>query len=363
MFGLSWSCGTGTGNNLTGCTGTMPAHLDIPWEAARVQRLPKGGILFNEGVGFFVRTAAGTSYRILYTPVSLPSPGASFFATRVTVFSCNNASCSITTALTAQDVTWQRVSEFVSWDLGGSTLNQANPMLSYFLQAGAADASATNSCAGWEPNTDSAADHNLNNYSLLRPTDSSDPRGSFFTVGDMIPLDWNNDHKLDIANRLAPNGTLDPAAPPDYRISAYLNDNRVGIDSFLRLKNENARPLIASGSSPLGAALASFRTWYAGWQPTAAGKDPEWPDRHPSVVLLTDGDDTCGGDPCGQASDLYQMYGVRTFVVAFGAQPVAGGALECAAANGGTIAPYYPQTQQELTDDLAAVYTEAAFPP
>ena len=94
----------------------------------------------------------------------------------------------------------------------------------------------------------------------------------------------------------------------------------------------------------------------------ASAQDPDWTDRHVSVVLLTDGDDTCGGDPCGQASDLYLMYGVRTFVVAFGAQPVAGGAIECAADAGGTVAPCYPQTKQELVDDLTAIYAAAANP-
>jgi hypothetical protein len=48
--------------------------------------------------------------------------------------------------------------------------------------------------------------------------------------------------------------------------------------------------------------------------------------------------------------------------VAFGAQPVAGGAMECAAAAGGTGAPYYPQTEGELTETLNQIYEAAANP-
>ena len=76
--------------------------------------------------------------------------------------------------------------------------------------------------------------------------------------------------------------------------------------------------------------------------------------------MLTDGDDTCDGNPCNRARDLYSHYGVRTFIVAFGAQPVAGGAMECAAAAGGTGAPYYPQTEGELTETLNQIYEAAA---
>jgi hypothetical protein len=190
-------------------------------------------------------------------------------------------------------------------------------------------------------------------------------------VGDVVPLDWTNSHKAELERRLAPNLALNPLATPDFRIATYLNDNRVAADTFLKLKNELARPLISSGSTPLGASLTSFRTWYtgcsgtcapSGWQATASLSDPDWADRHVSLVVLTDGDETCGGDPCAQAAALYSTYGVRTFIVAFGAQPVAGSAIECAAAAGGTGAPYYPQTEGDLITALSQIYAAAALP-
>jgi len=78
--------------------------------------------------------------------------------------------------------------------------------------------------------------------------------------------------------------------------------------------------------------------------------------------LTDENDEYCGGDACAQASTLASLYGVKTFVVAFGAQPIPGGTLECVAANGGTGTPFYPQTGQELVDDLNLIYTAAANP-
>ncbi len=373
VFGLAWPCDTGNNDNEIGCYASKPADLDDPWEVARMRRLPKGGAPFNQTVALFIRYA-GIIYKVQYVPIGSAIPRDPFIRTTVTVSQCTNAACSTLTAVGSQVINWQLMSDFVSWDNGDTNnLARTNPFLSYFsyISNSAADASATNTCSGWEPNTDTTADR-ANGYSLHWPTDSSDPRGTFFSLGDVIPLDWTNSHKLDIEKHLAPNLTSYPTAAPDFRIATYLNDNRQVTETFLRLKNESTRPLIALGSSPIGGRLASFRSWYSGcsgtcstpggWQATAAVQDPDWANRHVSVVVLTDDDDTCDGDPCGQASALYSLYGVRTFIVGFGMQPVVGSAIECAAANGGTVAPYYPQTKQELIDDLNLIYTAAANP-
>jgi hypothetical protein len=308
-------------------------------------------------------------------PTGAAGLGASGITTNVSLFKCNNVPCSTTTLLSTQSVSWQRVSEFLSWDNGDTvSLKQVNPQLSYFSQAVAVDATVTNTCSGWDPNNDTTADRVSTSslYTLRWPTNTTDPRGSLFYVGDVVPLDWTNSHKAEIEQRLAPNLALNPIATPDFRIATYLNDNRVGADTFLKLKNELSRPLIASGSTPLGASLASFVTWYTGctttcprtggWQRTASLSDPDWADRQVAVVVLTDGDETCGGDPCAQAATLYDTYGVRTFIVAFGEQPVVGSAIECAAAAGNTGAPYYPQTKGELIEVLNQIYAAAAIP-
>ena len=374
VFGLAWTCDTGNNDNEIGCYSNKPAHLDVAWDLARVRRLSKGGLLFNQTTDVYLRSAAGIIYRARYTPTGTASPGASTITTTVNVVKCGNTACTLTTVIGTQTITWQLMSDFASWDNADpSNPSRTDPMTTYFAYAAATDASAVSTCNGWDPNTDATADH-YNAYSLRWPTDSSNWRGTFFTVGDVLPLDWNNAHKLDVVQRLAPNLVLNPTATPDFRIATYLNDNRLGAEAFLRLKNESSRPLIAVGATPLGGSLASFRTWYSGcstsgpcgalggWAAVATAQDPDWASRHTSVVVLTDGDDTCGGDPCAQANILYSLYGVRTFIVAFGMQPDPGSAIECAAFSGGTGSPYYPQTKQELIDDLNLIYTAAANP-
>ncbi len=377
VFGYTWTCSTGSNNNLVGCSATSPASLSVPWQAARVQRLPKGGLLFNQFVDVYIRPSGGPTYRVHYVPTGSAGLGASGITTNVSLFKCNNTACSSTTLIGTQSVSWQLVSDFLSWDDGDSTLlNQANPQLAYFSQGFAVDTTATNTCSGWDPNTDTTADRVSSSipYSLRWPTTNiADPRGSSYSVGDVIPLDWNNSHKADLEQRLAPNLAFSSVAMPDFRIATYLNDNRLGTDAFLRLRKEPARPLIASGSTPLGASLASFRVWYTGcsgtscpyyggWQGPARLGGPDWANRHVSLVVLTDGDDTCGGDPCPHAAALYSHYGVKTYIVAFGAQPVAGSAIECAAAAGGTGVPYYPQTEGDLIEVLDQIYAAAALP-
>lgn len=100
-------------------------------------------------------------------------------------------------------------------------------------------------------------------YSLRWPS-VTDPRGAYFTQGDVLPLDWLADHREDIQKRLAPNLVLDPLAVPDFRVAPYLRDTRLGAETFLRLRDELARPLFATGSTPHGGSLRNFRQWYAG---------------------------------------------------------------------------------------------------
>jgi hypothetical protein len=376
LFGLTWACDTGSNDNEIGCYPASPADLNDPWELTRVQRLPKGSSTSNTGINVYIRYA-GITYRVFYALTSTAAPPASSIQTTVTTYRCTNAGCTTTSLVGSQTVSWSLVSEFLSWDNASSTNTvRTNPTINYFTLAAAGDMSASNTCSGWDPNTDSTADRypNSTGYSLRWPTDSSDPRGSSFSVGDVIPLDWSSNHKTGIVNRLAPNLALDSTATPDFRTSIYLNDTRQGFDTFLRLKNESARPLIAYGSSPLYFSLTTFRTWYSGcsattcgtvggWLAVAMNQDPDWANRHVALVLITDGDDTCSGDPCARAQSLLDQYGVRTFVVAYGVQPGApNNKAACIASAGGTGTPYYPQTPQEMADDLALVYAAAANP-
>src|SRR4029078_6398723 len=123
--------------------------------------------------------------------------------------------------------------------------------IGYFT--GIDDMDAVNTCAGWEPNTDARADA-VSGSSPPQPT-ASEPRGSSFSFGDVIPLDWQTGHLHDLQARLAPNLAFDPLAVPDFRIAPYLQDAPAGAETFLRLKNEISRPLLAFGSTPHGTSL------------------------------------------------------------------------------------------------------------
>jgi hypothetical protein len=390
VFGFGWSCtGGGSGDNLIGCASTDPADLDAPWEVARMQRWPKGGANFTTPVSFFIRWA-NVVYKVTYTPALTSTPGATLSVT-VRVDKCTNGSCSSNTLQGSSTMTFTPgttnglTDEFLAWDNGDTggnteTSTAADPTVTYFSQATASDSSDTNTCGvtvsgwgmvGWDSNNDTTSDTHTSgtSYDLKWPnSNTSDGRGAAFYVGDVIPLDWLTDHKTDILKRLAPNLALDPAATPDFRIATYFNDLPILTQPYLRLKNDNARPLISNGSTPIGNSMKAFQTWYStgcptcspkvtSWKSTAAAQDPQWGCRRKFVLFITDGDETCGtNDPCTIASALRSSEGILTYVVGLGLASNSGNKLTCMAANGGTNAPIYPQNKQELIDALTVIF-------
>lgn len=258
VFGYLWSCNTGTGNNQIGCAAATPADLSDAWKRTRVQQLAKLGTNFNQAVTFYVRVAPAV-YKITYTPAAGAITGLPVNVTE-RVDKCTNVACSATTLVGTTSVPFNPVGDFLAWDNGLSNgLSQTNPELNYFTPV-INDAFAANSCNGWEPNTDATSDPNSSGYNLKWPT-TLDPRGTYFSFGDMIPQDWQTPHDTDVLRRLSPNGN---PALPDFRTSAFFQDRPVAAETFLRLKDANQRPLVANGSSPLGASFLSFRAWWAG---------------------------------------------------------------------------------------------------
>lgn len=358
VFGNIWTCGSGTSDSGLGCSSSNPASLTDSWGLARVQRLPKGGITFSTAVTFYIKSGT-TTYKVTYTPSSGSYGGT--IKVSVAVLKCTNSSCSTTATVTGSpaSVTFTPISDFISWDNGN---NRTPPENGYYTQSVASDSSDSNTCAGWDPNTDSTADKNSAGYSLRWPTDSTDARGASFTVGDVIPLDWNNDHKADILKRLSPNYT-GSATVPNFSIASYLKDSRSGSETFLRLKDETQRPLIANGSTPLGFSVQQFRTWYSGcsadtcgslggWVKIASSGDNAFECRQKFLLIVTDGDETCGGDPCKYTQLLKSQYGVITYVVAFGVTATPGNTLSCMADSDHL---FYPKDENELVNDLRSV--------
>jgi Tfp pilus tip-associated adhesin PilY1 len=236
---------------------------------------------------------------------------------------------------------------------------------------GSDEKAATNTCSGYEPNNDSAFDsYTITSVTpnvtvtLKYPTASnpSFPTNSIFDEGDFLPLSWTKDNKTEILDRLAPNLRLGETTP-DFRIARYFQDSITGSGSSyaLKLKNPSVHPLIAEGSTPLGNALQAFSTWYSAWSAIAKLNDTNWACRSKYMIILTDGDETCGNaaGACATATTLHGLGGedkVTIFVIGFGVASGSSNTLTCMAQNGGSGAPVYPQNTSSLLAALQKIF-------
>ncbi len=326
--------------------------------------------------------------------------GAATYRSKLKIERCDDDECDDRTLKGEKHVYYDLVDEFLAWDNGAG---RGPRKMGFFSQSRASDQSASDTCDGFDGNADSNRDLHTDDdtstsYNLRWPTDTSDERNDLdgdgsneldaFDFGDLIPLDWNDNHKADVVARLAP-GTR--AGEPYFGVSGYLNDDRRGTcsggggtclkdadcagaatcrsrEDMLRLKDEAERPIVSFGATPLGDSIKDFREWYAGcaagacpdavgWEDVAAVQDPEWACRKKYLLVITDGDETCSGDPCAGTLGLKAQSSVKTYVVAFGVEGGSGNVLGCMAQNGGTGAPIYPQNQQELIDALTDIFT------
>ncbi len=231
----------------------------------------------------------------------------------------------------------------------------------------------TQNCVGWEPNNDTASDRS-EGYTYKFPT-TTNPRG--LEVGDILPMDWGSDNVEAIRHRLAPNLALGEATP-DYGIARYFEDSDTSGTDYRALRNGAARPFIARGLTPLASTLQTFGNWYQTWRPLAEAGDPALAAgcKRTFVILLTDGFETCGGTPTGQAAptiaaQLLADNSIRTYVVGFA---VDNPALDQIAVAGGTDASpnpdgslnpgdpeheaFFAADQAELIDQLNAILRE-----
>lgn len=379
VFGEAWSCVAGNGDDRVGCypTSDYPADLSDAWERQRMARWPKLADHFRFRTSYFIRHA-GVVYRVEYDPQDFPNAGDNEVKVRIEIERCDDLSsataCSASynrTFIDSKEVKFKLVSDFISWDNGS---RRSAPENGYFPQTYgsslqiAADANIGGSCEGWEGNGDSTDDP-YSGYNLQFPTTTAPSFSPHLDRGDMLPLDWNATNHQDLLDRLAPNRLLGETTP-DFRVARYFQDRQSGSERFVRLKNNNVRPMVPNGSTPLGFAIADFRTWWAGcqqgscngrtgWSDIAAANDPDWACRRKYLLVISDGDDTCPGrDPCSFTASLRAQENVFTYVVAFGVQNTSGNRLTCMASNGGTGDPIYPQNKQELVDALTAIFGE-----
>ncbi len=394
IFGATFTCDRNGGGNDgddqdRGCYANQnaPADTNNLWEMTKVRRLAKLGDDKSADFVYFVRSG-GRVYRVrVSNPTVAPGPtqqlGDAVLALRHRVYLCtgtpndnpsNNCNDSAEYSLVADGdrvITYDLIGDFVKWDLG---VRRAANQQGF---DGVAQSNAGGTCNGWDPNTDDTTDQ-YNTYSLRYPDGAiyHDPAGTVndfrYQYGDVVPLNWNSDNKTAILNRLAPrlaggDPTLDPEA---FANATYLNHHRIGTQDYLRLLTESERPIFPSGSTPLGATLSSFRTWFhgcnstncsggaIGWKDVAATQDPDWECRKKYILLLTDGDETCGGTPGNVAGSLLDQDDVRTYVIGFGLPTGGGNTLDDIAFQGGTVAPILPTNRQALIDALNDILSE-----
>ncbi|HYG64408.1 MAG TPA: PilC/PilY family type IV pilus protein, partial [Thermoanaerobaculia bacterium] len=202
-------------------------------------------------------------------------------------------------------------------------------------------------------------------YNVKRPT-TYDPFGRPLDRGDVLPLDWRTENKTEFLSRLAPSQS---DGAPDFRIASYFKDFPEASTGVLALKESGESPLMGTGPSPLGKSVIDFRCWYLGdgnkcndsayapgWEAVAQRYDKEWGCRRPYLIVISDGGDSCAGEnPCADTANLNSKGGIRTWVMAYGADcSKAGNPLKCMAQNGkGELV--CPQTANDLKAELQRI--------
>ncbi|MEM8961062.1 MAG: hypothetical protein AAGD38_06250 [Acidobacteriota bacterium] len=357
VFGRNenWSC---TNGSTVACQSSSPADLSDEWELLRAQRYPKLGIENSVTTDVWIRENNSQIYRVRYSPSS-DDYGDDRLEVDITVSRCDdNTDCAAgLTDVGSIEVEFELISSFLAWDVGAGR----GPSRQGFFNQSSNDLEASSTCNGWDPNTDSGNDDYSNNNLKFTTTADTFGRGDDFGLGDVIPLDWKDGRNniAEIQNRLAP--SLVNGADPEYRPSMYFEDlpnDPTSTTRNLELLDDDERPLIAFGSTPLGASMSNFRTWYADWRAVAENEDLDFACRRKYILMITDGDETCGGTPCSVATTLRDAEDVRTFVVGFGLEAGNDNKLECMASNGGTGEPIYPKDKDELVDALTSIFQQ-----
>lgn len=390
VFGPTYGCDQDGDNDDSdkGCYANNNDAADTGdlWEMTKVHRLPKLGYNQDQTIAYYVRDGG----RVYYVRTSQPGAvtqtlGDATIQLQIELFRCTgtpadnpsnlcNAS-SERTLVGTRTYNYDLIGDFVKWE---NSINRNSPQ----GYDAVAFSNAGDTCGGWDPNSDDTDDP-YSGYSLRFPDSGSfpfNPPGTTndwrFEIGDVLPLFWGSNNRLEVLERLAPRlvdvgaGIAgDPATDPEaFANATYLNHRRSGTQDYLRLVSTAERPLLPSGSTPLGAMLGNMRTWFhgcnstncsggaIGWGTFAAQNDADYQCRGKYILLLTDGDETCGGSPDTIAGALNDEDGVLTFVIGFGLPSGGGNTLEDIAEEGGTGEPFFPRNKDELVAALRSIF-------
>lgn len=390
-------------------TTVQPADLDDPWEMERVRRFPKLDDNNTATRHYYIRDNADDKiYRVTFAPVSGQVISNPTVRVNVTVERCNNTACSNRTSNGTKQLEFERAGEMGYWE-PGEGINKVPPGVAFYgAPSGLRNITTAGNENTWDPNTDSGDDPfggvNIRQDNIADPFGRS---GTVFNIGDVIPLDWKNDQRARIMQRMAPNTAVPAGTPvpePDFQYSTYFNDRRTSTsDTTLKLKDNSKRPLAPDGGTPIGGSMKSFLDWIKLWYPIASNPttgDPDFRCRNTYLLVITDGLASDGTTSCTVATQLRNLtfgsggstkpYPIRSFVVALGlnSTDVVGyeNSLSCIAWNGGTgktpannpapgtidtggedgdgdgkddgPGPLFPQNKRELVDAIASILEE-----
>jgi hypothetical protein len=116
------------------------------------------------------------------------------------------------------------------------------------------------------------------------------------------------------------------------------------------------KELRGSGTTPLGGILLSAQDYITDTQ----NLDSKSACRPYRVILVTDGGETCAGDPAGVAYDLFHLFDVKVHVIGFATDDVSIIAnLNGIAASGGTSTAVFADNAVGLSSAIAQIITES----
>jgi hypothetical protein len=368
IFGQRHICEPNSGGAISrgvGCTAANPAMLDNPWAFERVRRWSKLDEDNDTNRPYYVRapdgSGGGTTYRINFKPDNTVTqiPGDPVVTALLDVEQCTNSNCTSRTTLHSNlPLSFAKREDIIRWDwdppvnvpTGGNSGFMFD--VQYIPSKGGQN--------GWEHVGDTSNDEYPSGTYNLKYLPVTDPlgRGPAYLTGDVLPWDWQSDHRRDIQLRMAPNLIVDASATPDFGIARYFQDFRQSGETFMRLETQfydptnpntpDAKPLLPSGGTPTGASMASFRSWFGDWVLVADDPDGDidLDCKTLNLIVVTDGQASDGNDACDEATALLDLatngttYHLRTFVLALGDENLATSGftnvLDCMADNGGT---------------------------
>lgn len=392
----------------TGVAGTCAAPLSLSTQAEKINRYSKLGASGNGPTVIWI-ASGGKTYRLTVTrPGNKPDTSVNaklgengmnvrFILEEIRTTTCAAASPTVLQTHVANlDLTlW---TDFLAMDENvnsttaptASKAGGVDPVAGFWDYKDVRDVATCGSGhpfsgKGWEGNYDGDSSGFPPGFAGIKPTEDpycnpASPTSCFnlkrttqysalgrpLDKGDVIPLHWSEDNKEAFLDRLAPNQS---SGTPDFRIASYFKNSPDAATGALLPENAGQVPLFGSGPSPLGKMVIDFRCWYLGggnkcndaaynpgWEDIAKSRDSAWGCRRPYLIVLSDGSDSCPGEnPCADTANLNSAAGIRTWVIAYGADCAkTGNPLKCMAQNGkGEL--LCPQTANDLKAELLKI--------